>query len=65
MAGDGVGLAASAFNISDYKDECSLHCCLLHGVQGWMVQGILGAVAISSLLYKRHIERPIRSFKVC
>ena len=39
-------------------------CKLLGSVFSYLIQIFLGLVAISSLLYKRHIERPQRPWKI-
>ena len=44
--------------------SCDTHCCLLHSTGGWFVQIALGVTALSSLMYKRHAERPIRACRV-
>ena len=38
-------------------------CRLLSGAQTYIVQVMLGFIALSSLWYKRHVERPKRSFE--
>lgn len=39
-------------------------CRLLSGTQTYLVQVFLGCIALSSLWYKRHVERPKRSFEI-
>ena len=39
-------------------------CKLLGSVFSYLIQIFLGLVAISSLLYKRHIEKPQRSWEI-
>lgn len=46
-----------------FTSECP-HCTLLGSVFGYIVQGALGFVAGSSLLVKRHFEKPPRPFVV-
>ena len=39
-------------------------CCLIGGFVSYAVQGSLGVLAMTSLLYKRHSERPVRHCRV-
>ena len=39
-------------------------CQLLGGILAYVLQLLLGVVAVASLVYKRHIERPQRSWVI-
>eukprot|EP00947_MAST-08B_sp_MAST-8B-sp1_P001824 g1824.t1 len=63
--GGGGGGSPSPSSAPSAELICGVErCCLLGGFVSYCVQGGLGVAALTSLLYKRHVERPVRHCKV-
>lgn len=45
-------------------DEMEKKCELLSGAETYAIQVLLGVIAIGTLWYKRHVERPRRTLQI-